>query len=222
MPAGPRLPRRVGMAVRQTTRIQSTRSLPRCAMLPARMPNVSPNRDIGRCFAEARRLSAGRNGLRWVVIIAPDGTLIKVPVPPPAEADQSLLRDVRAALSPEGGEAVTGLTITSINNTGGIQKRGRSFFQILELIPNLSYLVGAACLGNTLVAFEGADDVFPAGVADADVLVVDDGMVPFLRPDWAAIALKELRELRILQFGRDGRLSYVSQLIEVERPGWAR
>ncbi len=188
-------------------------------MLPARMPQVSPNRDVARCFADARRISAGWNGRRWVVIIAPDGSLIKVPVPLPEEADQSLLRDVRAALSPEGGEVVTGLAITSINGTGGIQKRARSFFQILELVPNLSHLVGAACLGNTVVAFEGHPGDFPAGVANADVLIVDDGMVPFLQPDWAAIALKELRHPRILQFGRDGRLSYVSRLIEVERPG---
>jgi len=187
-------------------------------MLPARMPQVSPNRDVARCFAEARRISAGWNGLRWVVIIAPDGALIKVPVPPPEEADQSLLHDVRAALSPEGGEVVTGLAITSINSTAGIQKRARSFFQILELVPNLSHLVGAACLGNTVVAFEGHADAFPAGVTDTDVLIVDDGMVPFLRPDWAAIALKELRHPRILQFGRDGRLSYVSRVVEVEAP----
>jgi hypothetical protein len=153
-----------------------------------------------------------------VVIIAPDGSLIRVPVPPPAEADQSLLRDVRAALTPEGGEEVTGLTITSINSTSGIQKRARSFFQILELVPNLSYLVGAACLGNTVVAFEGHADDLPTGVADADLLMVDDGMVPILRPDWAAIALKELRQPRIIQFGRDGRLSYVSRVVEVEAP----
>ena len=188
-------------------------------MLPARMPQVSPNRDIARCFAEARRLSTGSNGLRWVVIVAPDGSLVKVPVPPPDEADPSLLRDVRAALSPEGGEAVIGLAITSINSTGGIQKRVRSFFQILELVPNLSYLVGAACLGNTVVAFEGHAADFPTGVTDTDVLIVDDGMVPFLRPDWAAIALKELRHPRILQFGRDGRLSYLSRMVEVERLG---
>lgn len=187
-------------------------------MLPARMPQVSPNRDIARCFAEARRASAGWNDRRWVVLVAPDGSLIKVPVPPPAEADQSLLRDVRKSLQPEGGEEVTGLTITSINCTAGVQKRARSFFQLLELVPNLSYLVGAACLENTVVAFEGHPGDFPAGVVGADVLIVDDGMVPFLQPDWAAIALKELRYPRILQFGRDGRLSYLSRLVEVERP----
>jgi hypothetical protein len=114
---------------------------------------------------------------------------------------------------------VTGLAITSINSTGGIQRRARSFFEVLELVPNLSYLVGAACLGNTVVAFEGHPGDFPAGVTDTDVLIVDDGMVPFLQPDWAAIALRELRHPRILQFGRDGRLSYLSRLVEVERPG---
>jgi hypothetical protein len=187
-------------------------------MLPARMPTVSPTRDIRSCLAEARRISGGAHGLRWVVIVAPDGSLIRVPVLPERAADQSLLRDVRAVLQPEGGEEVTGPAITSINSTAGIQKRARSFFQILELVPNLSHLVGAAALGNTVVAFEGHPGDFPAGVEDADVLLVDGDMVPFLQPDWAAIALKELRQPRIIQYGRDGRLSLLTRLVEVEKP----
>jgi hypothetical protein len=51
------------------------------AMVPASMPTISPRRDLRRCFTDARRLSAGARGERWVVIIAPDGTLIRVPVP---------------------------------------------------------------------------------------------------------------------------------------------
>ena len=44
------------------------------------MPNISPRRDIVACFGKALRVSAGTSDKRWVVIIAPDGTLIKVPV----------------------------------------------------------------------------------------------------------------------------------------------
>ena len=186
-------------------------------MLPARRPAVSPNRNIRSCLDQARRISAGAHGLRWVVIVAPDGTLVRVPVPPEHEADQSLLRDVRSSLSPNG-EPATGLAITSINCTAGVQKRARSFFQILELVPNLSYLVGAAALGNTVVAFEGHPGDFPAGVGDTDVLLVDGDMVPFLQPDWAAIAPKELRQPLVIQFGRDGRLSQLTRLVEVEGP----
>src|SRR5262245_57406509 len=110
-------------------------------MLPAptpRMPAVSPNRDMKHCFAEARRLSGGGDGERQVVIIAPDGTLLQVPVPPPGKADASLIHDVRTALAPED-EPATGQNITAINFTQGIQKVSRSFFKILELMPNLSY-----------------------------------------------------------------------------------
>jgi hypothetical protein len=181
------------------------------------MPAVSPNRDMRRCVAEARRLSSGADGERWVVIIAPDGSLIQVPVPPPGKADASLIRDVRAALAPED-EPVTGLNITAINFTQGIQKVARSFFKILELMPNLSYLVGAAYLENTVVSFEGHSSGFAAACEDADVLILDDAMMPFLQPDWAAVALKLLRQPRILTFGRDGRLSRVTRLVAVEMP----
>ncbi len=179
------------------------------------MPTISPNRDIRRCFADGRRLSAGSHGLRWVVIIAPNGSLVNVPVPPQGEADQSLIRDVRSALAPEN-ESVTGLAITAINCTMGVQRLARSFHKMLALVPNLSYLVGAAYLGNTVVSFEGHPDAFPVGCDDADMLILDDGMIPFLRPDWAAIALKKLRQPRILLFGRDGRLSKLTRLVEVE------
>jgi hypothetical protein len=175
------------------------------------------HRDIRRCFADARRLSAGTHGERRVVIIAPDGTLVLVPVPSPEKADRSLLRDVRAALAPQH-EPVTGLVITAINATAGVQRRGRSFFKLLPLVPNLSYLVGAACLGNTVVAFEGHANDFAAGCEGADVLLLDDGMTPLLRPDWAALALNLLRQPRILEFCRDGRLRKVDQVVEVERP----
>ena len=179
------------------------------------MPTISPKRDVRRCFADGRRLSAGTHGVRRVVIIAPDGTLVNVPVQAAEDADRSLLRDVRAALAPEN-EALTGLSITAINCTLGVQRLGRSFRHLLPLVPNLSYLVGAACLGNTVVAFEGHPDAFAIGCEQADMLIVDDGMLPFLQADWAAVALKTLRQPRIILFGRDGRLSRLERVIEVQ------
>ena len=186
-------------------------------MISASMPIISPKRDIKRCFENARRLSTGAHGVRWVVIIAPDGTLINVPVAPEEEADRTLLRDVRMVLAPNK-EPVTGLTITAINCTTGIQRVARSFHKMLPLIPNLSYLVGAASLGNNVVAFEGHADDFAAGCVDADVLLLDGGMLPLLRPDWADIALNTLRQPRIYMFGRDGQLSKVDAVLAIEKP----
>ena len=187
------------------------------ALTPATMPSVSPKRDIDLCFSNARRLSAGSHGNRWVVIIAPNGILINIPVPSRDEADKSLLRDVKAALL-FGQESLAGLTITSINCTTGVQSRVRSFHAMLPLIPNLSYLVGAACLGSNVVVFEGANADFSAGCKNTDMLLVDEGMLPHLRPDWAAVALGLLRKPDIILFGRDGRLSKVDKVECVEVP----
>jgi hypothetical protein len=187
------------------------------SMISPSMPTISPRRDIRRCFTDARRLSAGAHGTRWVVIIAADGTLVNIPVPGAADADQTLLRDVRLALSPNK-EPHTGLTITAINCTTGAQRRARSFHKKLSLVPNLSYLVGAACLGNTVVSFEGHPTDFVAGCIDADMLLLDDGMIPLVQPDWAVIAVKTLRQPRIILFGRDGRLSKVDVMMAAEKP----
>jgi hypothetical protein len=197
--------------------LTAARSLAVPTLIPPSMPTISPRRDIQRSFAEARQLSAGSGGKRWVVIIAPDGALIRVPVPPAQEADPTLLRDVRRALAPEN-EPITGLAITSINHTTGVQRRARSFHRLLPLLPNLSYLVGAACLGNSVVAFEGHPRDFTAGCVEADLLLLDDGMVPLLAPDWAAVAVKALRQPRIVLFGRDGRLAKLTRIVAVDEP----
>jgi len=186
-------------------------------MVPPTMPTISPKRDIRRCFSDARRLSAGAHGVRWVVIIAADGKLVNVPVPSPEEADRSLLRDTRTALAP-GQEAVTGLNITAINCTTGVQGKTRSVRKMLELMPNLSYLIGAACLGNNVVAFEGHPGDFVVGCTDADLLILDDGMMPLLQPDWAITAVNTLRQPRVILFGRDGQLKKLDQVVEVEGP----
>lgn len=188
------------------------------SLIPATMPTISPRRDLRRCFADARRLSAGQYGQRWVVLIAPDGKLVNVPAPNEDEADASLLRDVRTALAPDG-LPVTGLTITSINCTSGVQRRTRSFHKMLPLVPNLSYLVGAASLGNNVVAFEGHPNDFAIGCDNADMLLVDDGMLPHLRDDWATVALKLMRQPRVILFGRDGRLAKLDRVLEVEEKG---
>ena len=94
------------------------------------------------------------------------------------------------ALDPESdAEPEKGLVITAINCTAGIQQRARSFHKILDIIPNLSYLVGAVSLGHNVVAFEGLAGDLASACTGRDMLLLDDGMVPFLQPDWAAIAL---------------------------------
>jgi hypothetical protein len=185
------------------------------SMIPASMPTVSPRRDVRRCLSDARRLSAGVRGERWVVIIAPDGTLIRVPVPALEDAVPSLLRDTRTALAPDP-LPTSGLDITAIICTNGVRKLAHSFHGMLPLVPNLSYLVGAACLGNTVVAFEGQHGDVVAGCEGADMLLVDDGMVPLLQPDWAAVAVRTLRQPRVIFFGRDGKLKRLDRVVEVE------
>jgi len=41
-------------------------------------------------------------------------------------------------------------------------------------------------------------------------------MIPLLSPDWAAVALQNLRQPRIICFGRDGRISKVQKVVVVE------
>jgi hypothetical protein len=62
-----------------------------------------------------------------------------------------------------------------------------------KAIPFLGILVGLASIGHTVVVFEGHPSAFESGVRESDVLVVDSGMLPFMREDWKEAAFGAMR-----------------------------
>ena len=58
--------------------------------------------------------------------------------------------------------------------------------EISKAIPFVGMLMGFAYIGHAVWIFEGHPDALEAGCRDADVLIVDGGMAPFLSKDWIA------------------------------------
>ena len=60
-------------------------------------------------------------------------------------------------------------------------------------IPFFGLLLGIAYIGHAVWIFEGHPTALAAGCRNADALIVDSGMIPFLQPDWAEVASRAMR-----------------------------
>jgi hypothetical protein len=54
-----------------------------------------------------------------------------------------------------------------------------------------------AYIGHSVWIFEGHPSALAAGCKGADLLIVDDAMVPHLAPDWQLVASSESPKLQI-------------------------
>ena len=65
-------------------------------------------------------------------------------------------------------------------------------------VPFLGILMGLSYMGHSVWIFEGHASALAAGCRDADVLIVDSGMRPFLHAGWEEEASKVMRNANIL------------------------
>jgi tetratricopeptide (TPR) repeat protein len=80
-------------------------------------------------------------------------------------------------------------------------------------IPFIWDLIAIGSLGHHVLMFEGHPSVLKMGCRDADVLIVDGGMVPFLQWNWASVAYSVMQgERKILIFQRDGGVRQVTNV----------
>jgi hypothetical protein len=69
--------------------------------------------------------------------------------------------------------------------------------QVVFKSPFFGILLGSACIGHAVWVFEGHASALAAGRREADVLIVDGGMVPYLTKDWARLAGSVMRHREI-------------------------
>jgi hypothetical protein len=68
---------------------------------------------------------------------------------------------------------------------------------LAKAIPFFGMLVGMAYIGHAVWIFEGHASALAAGCKEADVLIVDSGMLPHLTPDWQAIAAGSAPKIQV-------------------------
>jgi hypothetical protein len=68
---------------------------------------------------------------------------------------------------------------------------------ISKAIPFFGMLLGFAYIGHAVWVFEGHSSALGHGCRNADVLLVDGAMVPFLQLDWQTVASRVMRRPEI-------------------------
>jgi hypothetical protein len=181
------------------------------------MPGVAVLDDMDTHFARAREQSANGPEGRCVVIVTPGRLLMSVPTPPLGSMPESAKQTVRAMLH---GDRPLDVSIVSYTRLEALMADEQVLKCIPKCIPLFGHLLVFTHLGHRVVVFEGHPTAFEAGVRNADVLLVDSGMLPFLQEDWAAVAFRVMKEgARILVHERkhDELMPVVQQK---EPPGW--
>ena len=158
-----------------------------------RMPEVDQPKDIHRVFDQARTSAAAEHGAgkdhsRQVVLVTPGRMLMLQPCPAPGSMPQNMVTQIERLVSPKVKRKIAVIAYTELPAiTKGLS----------QAIPFFGMLVGMAYIGHSVWIFEGHATALAAGCKEADVLIVDSGMVPHLAADWRTLAASEAPAIQI-------------------------
>jgi hypothetical protein len=154
-----------------------------------RMPHVDQPQDINRVFDQARKSAAGeQDPSRQVVLITPGRMLMLQPCPPPGSMPQNVVSQIERLVSPK---VKRNIAVIAYTESAAITKG------LSQAIPFFGMLVGMAYIGHAVWIFEGHATALAAGCKEADVLIVDSGMLPHLPTDWRTMASSGAPKLEI-------------------------
>ena len=156
------------------------------------MPEVDERPDIESVFIKARKVAdesfEDEFGLyhRQVIIVTPGRLLIGKNCPLPSEIPADELARLSKLISPQPPRNIAVIAFTYLEALKA---------NILQAIPFFGHLLVFAALGHKVWVFEGHPFALSAGCRDADILLVDGGMLPYLdeNAEWRVNALKMMR-----------------------------
>jgi hypothetical protein len=143
--------------------------------------------DMDELFESARRIvDSGdypgeqiQEGQRAVAIVTPGRLVMFDKCPPPGSVEGERIAPMRELMPPEPPLKISVISHTRIEAL---------VENIDKAIPFRGFLNGWAYLGHSIVVFEGNLSAFESGIRGSDVLIIDSGMLPFIRRDWRHVA----------------------------------
>ena len=153
--------------------------------LEPRMPEVDVRDDIDEVFANVRKAAAGDKGPRGLVVVRPDRRYLVLPALPATPALTVSAADMERLIP-----SAVKRNVAVIGDTGFAAKEaGRtavasSIVDANRSIPFFGILMAMSHSGHPVWIFEGHSSALAAACRHADVLIVDSGMLPFLRRGW--------------------------------------
>ena len=160
-----------------------------------RMPEVDLLPDIENVFAQARQAAAGETkpsgagpNDRFLILVTPGRMLMNRPCPPAGSIPASQVSSIEQMIPPTVKRNIAVIAYTELRAVTS---------DISKAIPFVGMLIGFAYIGHAVWIFEGHPSALAAGCGDADILLVDGGMTPYLADDWATTAANAMRRKEI-------------------------
>src|SRR5207249_4618646 len=125
---------------------------------------------------------------RHVVVVTPGRILMFNPCPPAGSMPAAKTAAIERMISPAPKRNIAAIAYTELEAVRTDSARA---------IPFLGILLGFAYTGHAVWVFEGHSTALAAGCRNADLLIVDGGMVPHLQKDWQAVANGMMRHPEI-------------------------
>ncbi len=167
------------------------------ALFQPRMPEVDVVEPevIDAVFNTARKAASHEAQLpgdgtpdRYLVVVTPGRMLMQVPCPPAGSMPLERVAPMAKMLPGAVPRKIAVIAFTSIK---AVQQ------DISRAIPFMGLLMGFAYIGHAVWVFEGHPSALVAGCREADLLLVDGGMVPYLPEGWADTAASVMQHREI-------------------------
>ncbi len=154
-----------------------------------RMPEVDESPKIEDIFKQARQVAAegttpGKGKNRHVVFVTPGRMLMMQPCPAPGSMKPEQVQAIEKIMSSKTKRNVAVIAYTQLE---ALQA------SLAQTIPFFGLLMGMAYIGHSVWVFEGHPSALAAGSRESDLLIVDNGMVPFIQEDWIQVASGAMR-----------------------------
>jgi hypothetical protein len=157
----------------------------------ARMPDIDAVPNVEQVFTDARKMTAGKPAA--LIVIRPNREFAVFPAPDhPLE---SAVAKVERLVSPAVRRNIAVIAYTGF---GEETFSSTSTADANKAIPFIGMLLGLSYIGHSVWIFEGHSSAIAAGCRDADLLIVDSAMLPFLEKGWENEAAKVMRNANIL------------------------
>ncbi|MBV8818016.1 MAG: hypothetical protein JO022_06640 [Acidobacteriaceae bacterium] len=147
------------------------------------MPDINLGRNPEEVFAEARSTFSKLPEGRGVVLVGVDRTIIGMPVP-----GRSRELDARMPRLPGLGKPCRMAIIANTGAIPSVPPKAQDLRDVTKAIPFFGLIMALGYAGHRIWVFEGHPSSLEAGVRSAHILLVDSGMLPFLREGWRAAA----------------------------------
>ncbi len=160
-----------------------------------RLPGVTSCSDLPALFAEARERARSSASAHPIVVVSPERKISILEYSLDA-AEAEAVQNTVMAIAPSSEPA--NVLVVACNEPERLNA------DVRRAIPCIGIVKGLAEAGHNVVVFEGQPDAYAAATQNADLLVLDGGMEPFLPPDWKGIAHANMKIPRVAIFLRDG------------------